>query len=370
MNILDSLKKYLVENGSVGICRLGRFELVYREAEVHPILQEFTPPGKYLSFTADESEEGADFVRYVADSSKMEIAEAAEQTAQWVLEVRKALEAGNKYELGKMGRFVMGNVRMEFVPGLDPELSPDSFGFSSFTLRNDGSEKTEEKNIVNEDVACEKAADDNVEKESVTNGSSEKENAEKENVGNEEDTGNEDTVKDESRPKRHVGRTIFYILLILLLLCVIAMGVFALLRPVEFVEKKDRCVSSIASFFHCSADTVKIEPEDTVVSESGWEMQEAETEPVDTLEPETDTIAPVVPADANCYVIIGGFGNSANADNLVRSLKGKYPNVCNLGLNQKGTLTMVGIGPYTRAEAETRVQELNSAYKDCWIFEK
>ena len=35
-----------------------------------------------------------------------------------------------------------------------------------------------------------------------------KENAEKENVGN-EDTGNEDTVKDESRPKRHVGRTIF-----------------------------------------------------------------------------------------------------------------------------------------------------------------
>lgn len=349
MNIIDSLKKYLVENGSVGICRLGRFELVYREAEVHPILQEFTPPGKYLSFTADESEEGADFVRYVADSSKMEIAEAAEQIAQWVLEVRKALEIGNKYELGKMGQFVMGNVRMEFVPGLDPELSPDSFGFSAFTLRNDGSEKNAEKNIVNESVEDDSAAGENIVNENIVN---------------------ENDVKDESRPKRHVGRTIFYILLILLLLCVIAMGVFALLRPVEFVEKKDYCLSKITEWFHPAADTATV-----VVGEVPDDVYDLDDDltvevPDDTLEPETDTIAPVVPDDANCYVIIGGFGNSANADNLVRSLKGKYPNVCNLGLNQKGTLTMVGIGPYTRAEAETRVQELNSAYKDCWIFEK
>ena len=152
-----------------------------------------------------------------------------------------------------------------------------------------------------------------------------------------------------SAPKRHVGRTIFYILLILLLLCIIAMGVYALLRPVEFVEKKDYCVSKVASLFHSSSDTVKIAPESLENGLSGLDVDETEPVPEDTAM----VTAPAEPEEtANCYIIIGGFGNSANADNLVRQLKGKYPNVSNLGLNERGTLTMVGVGPYSRSEAE------------------
>ena len=362
--IVSYIKKYILENRQVKIYRLGTFELQYREAGVHPILKEFTPPGDYLCFTPDESEEGADFVRYIASETKVDQAAAVERVAQWVETVKHALETEKRYDLGSMGQFVMGNVRMEFVPALDPELSPESFGFSSFTLRNDGSEKAAEGNIVNENVVS----------ENVTNGSSEKDNAAKENASGEnvvnENIVNENAGKDESRPKRHAGRTIFYILLILLLLCVIAMGVFALLRPVEFVEKKDYCLSKITEWFHPAADTAAVvveEPDDVYDWGDGLTVDEPAA---DTLETETDTIAPVVPADANCYVIIGGFGNSANADNLVRSLKGRYPNVCNLGLNKRGSLTMVGLGPYNHADAEARVAELTPIYKDCWILEK
>ena len=369
--IIPYIKKYILENRQVKIYRLGTFELLYREAEVHPILKEFTPPGHYLSFTPDESEEGAEFIRYIAAETGTDQAAAVEKVAQWVETVKHALEREKRYDLGSMGQFVMGNVRMEFVPALDPELSPDSFGFTSFSLREEG--QPESRPVMKEQPAAEKEAPAPEPEKAAPETSRPQPEPEKREPAPEAaaaaDMADEAEPENgpESAPKRHVGRAIFYTLLILLLLCIIGMGVYALLRPVEFVEKKDRCVSSIASFFHSSSDTVKIEPEDTVVSESGWEMQETETAPEDSslvTEP-AETAEP-----ANCYIIIGGFGNAANADNLVRQLKGKYPNVCNLGLNERGTLTMVGLGPYSHAEAEAKVVELTPAYKDCWILEK
>ncbi|MBO7624217.1 MAG: hypothetical protein J6S82_02800, partial [Bacteroidales bacterium] len=82
------------------IYRLGTFELLYREAEVHPILKEFTPPGHYLSFTPDESEEGAEFIRYIAAEIGTDQAAAVEKVAQWVETVKHALEREKRYDLG------------------------------------------------------------------------------------------------------------------------------------------------------------------------------------------------------------------------------------------------------------------------------
>ncbi len=365
--IITYLKKYILENRQVKICRLGRFELEYREAEVHPILKEFTPPGHYLSFTPDDKEEGAEFTQYVASESHVDMAEAAEQVAGWVESVKTALETERQYSLGSMGKFVMGNIRMEFVPALDPELSPDSFGFNSFSLRGD--DKAEPKKRDSEPVKAEPEP----EKPEVKPEPEPEQKPEPEKkpvVAETADTADTfipaaDTTS--PSPKRHVGRTIFYILLILLLLCIIAMGVYALLRPVEFVEKKDWCVSKITSLFQGSADTLQVESVDTVKAESDWDMAEPEPIPEDTfgLAEPAETVEP-----ANCYIIIGGFGNAANADNLVQKLKGRYPNVSNLGMNERGTLIMVGVGPYSRAEAETQMTALSANYKDCWILER
>ena len=367
------IKKYIIENGQVGIYRLGTFERVYREAEVHPILKEFTPPGHYLSFTPDDKEEGTAFTQYVASETHVGTAEAAEQVAQWVSAVKAALEKGDRFELGTMGAFVMGNVRMEFVPALDPELSPDSFGFTSFSLRGEG--RAESHPVVPEQPAAEKPAPEPEKAEpEKSRPQPEPEKAEPaleaaaaaERAGDAEPQEAPEPAP-EPAPKRHVGRVIFYTVLILLLLCIIGMGVYALLRPLEFVEKKDQYVSKITSLFHGSADTLQREPEDSVLVESWWEMQEPEVNPEDT----SLAAEPAEHAEpANCYIIIGGFGNAANADNLVQKLKGRYPNVSNLGLNERGTLIMVGIGPYSRAEAETQMKALEATYKDCWILEK
>ena len=70
------------------------------------------------------------------------------------------------------------------------------------------------------------------------------------------------------------------------------------------------------------------------------------------------------------YIIIGGFGNAENADKLVNKIKSQYPLAKNLGLNEKGTLYMVGIGPLSEKEAENQRTKLLSIYSDCWILIK
>ena len=74
--------------------------------------------------------------------------------------------------------------------------------------------------------------------------------------------------------------------------------------------------------------------------------------------------------EAHCYVIIGGFSKNSNADNLVLKLQSQYPEMKNLGLNEKGTLYMVGAGPYTEQEAENQKEILSATYNDCWILTK
>jgi nucleoid DNA-binding protein len=349
--IIPYIKKYILENRHVKIYRLGTFELQYREAEVHPILKEFTPPGQYLSFTFDETEEGADFIQYLAAETHVDRATAIDQVAKWVESLKKELETAKEYCLGSMGRFVMGNVRMEFVPALDAELSPDSFGLTSFTLR--------EETSVPEAAAAPVPEKGTGEPEPVA----EEDGAE---VPGPQQEPVEDGGLSGKRP-RHPGRTVFYTLLVLLLLCVISMGVFALLRPVEFVEKKDWCVAKIMSIFNGASDTSALAPESLEKTEPEWNLEETDTA---LEEPEPALLGEDTVEKANCYIIIGGFGNAANADNLVHRLKDKYPNVCNLGLNERGTLIMVGVGPYSRSEAETMVMEISPVYRDCWILEK
>lgn len=356
--IVSCIKAYIVKNRSVKISDLGMFELSYREAGVHPIRQDFTPPGEYLVFTPNEKEDGADFAAYVAEEKGMELSEACTRIAEWVQEVRQALESRQEYALGSMGSFVMGNVRMEFVPALDPDLSPNAFGLSSFSLRN----VTEVSSTTGESVS---GTEDKSATEQVAGQPSEREAAAAETAGSGE---THSANQPKPRPKRHVGRAIGYTVLIIFLLAIISMGTYALLRPEAFVEQKDQYMAQLREFFQRSG----AEPAETLVvdeEEPFW----TEEEPVQTVTDEE--VNPVenegeVSGERRFYVIVGGFGNPANADNLVASLKARFPNAANLGLNAKGTLTMVGIGPYTQAEAEQKAKELESTYKDCWVLEK
>ena len=385
--MITYIKEYILENNRVAVRGLGTLELAYREAEIHPICQDFTPPGKYLSFRADENEGGEDFCSYVAGKADMSPEEAQQRIARWVEEVNAALEAGGKYELGNMGRFVRGNVGLNFEPALDPELSAESFGLNAFSLREERKElfgqKTETQ--LQPEIEPEPQPVERMEPQAVKEAAAETKPETETEPETEAEPAVQEKVKAEKtetgilrpeKPERHVGKVICYTLLILLLCAIIAAGVYAVLRPDEFVQKKDYCISRVTSLF--GRDTASVEevfPEEPEADD--WYAEPDEEVPEDGIssggdETETEgTIPAAVEKQAvRCYVIVGGFGNPANADNLVRSLKGKYPNACNLGLNERGTLTMVGIGPYTRAEAESKSQELSATYKDCWILDK
>ena len=350
--ITSCIKSYILENKKVEIAHFGILELVYREAQVHPIRQDFTPPGHYLTFTADESVDGEAFAAYVAESSHIGLAEAVTLVARWVDEVKVTMASHREYELDGMGKFVMGNIRMEFVPTLDSDLSPDSFGLPPFTLRSEA-----ETEPVAENKPTESKPELQPEPEKVEEPVTHDEPAAAASMPSQEGPG---------RKKRHIGRAIFYTLLVLLMLCIIAMGVYALLRPVEFVEKKDRCMAVVTEWFNYS--TKDEQPQD---NPSETDEMSDETVPADTIPVSDDTVQAVPePVTEQCYIIVGGFGNPGNADNMVLKLKADYPNAVNLGLNAKGTLTMVGIGPYSRSEAEAKAVELAPVFKDCWILEK
>lgn len=393
--MIKHIRNYILENKRVTIRGLGTLELRFREAEIHPICQDFAPPGKYLSFSAGENEGGDDFSVYVAEKAKVSLENARQLLEQWVETVNAALQSDGKYELDGMGCFVRGNVGLDFEPALDPELSADSFGLPAFSLREErttlfgqkeeNAPQAEPVQIITEEAKMEskETVEESKEKmaEDVAEESEKREEAEKETTEETVQTEvKEDSTSQPEKPQKHVGRIIFYVLLILLLCVIIAAGVYAILRPDDFVQKKDYCISRVTSLF--SKDTAaedaafpeEMEADDWFV-DADDEMTDDELRLEETVVEEAAAVenAPAAPAaasSARCYVIVGGFGNAANADNLVRSLKSKYPNACNLGLNAKGTLTMVGIGPYTRAEAESKADALSVTYKDCWIFEK
>ncbi len=370
------IKAYLIENQFAKIPQLGSFSIQYKEAGIHPILHTFTPPGNYVQFTPDPQETDMDFVNYVARKENCDVESARKKIAEWVETLHQSLQTEKKYEMGSLGTFTQGVINPEFTPALDPDISPKSFALPEFTLQQPN--RTEEKAEPKEqpDGTGKAAADNSIRIEKAVTGSIPTETTEPETVEKEVTTEISSTTDDSEiaeteeypRSKRHVGRKIFYTLCILFLLCVIAIGVYAFLRPADFESKKEQCIAQIQNFIH-PKEAVATPPEETqpVEIETETALLADSTETIG----EADSLLESNPAEeAHCYVIIGGFSKNSNADNLVLKLQSQYPEMKNLGLNEKGTLYMVGAGPYTEQEAENQKEILSATYNDCWILTK
>ncbi len=424
--MIATIKEYLIKNKEIRIEGLGKLYIQYDEAAIHPILNTFTPPGYYVHFKADERELGTDFADYVAQKESITFSEACDRIEKWVNHMHEELIENKSFELGHMGTFSKGNVELEFTSALDAELSPKSYGLPVFSARREKpvttpiftnpviekpiqtmieekpSEPETDKSQETPDTpdACETSAPATTEterqpeqepeqvfeqpsepeqpaQETVEEAVQEEipdtkpvEEVSPENEANHIDNKEEETESESPKKKRHVGKILFYIFVILLLLCIIGIGIYAFVRPAEFIEKKDMCVRFATSLFSkdTDADAAVMDSEEEILPENEESEEYMETDTMPTEEILSENTSEAIPA--NCYLIIGGFSKAENADRLVSSLKSEYPNVSNLGLNAKGTLHMVGIGPLTRAESEQLQSALNSTYDGCWILEK
>lgn len=361
--MIAQVKNYLLQNKSLKIKGFGELSVVYMKAGIHPILHTFTTPGNYLQFKAGESESDVGFADYISREDRVSNFEAIRKIEDWVEELKSSVNEKGEYVLGSMGSFVKGINGIEFRPVLDPDFSPESFGFKDFDLNE---EKKEDEFSGPTERAGEVEQSAKV-GETVESGEVAAEEPEK----NKTSVENAEFYVSNNKPKRHPWKIIFYVLLILLLSGIIAMGVYALIKPREFVEYKDKCISYITSFF--GSGPVDASDVDAIEGEEGSDFENYES----NLSEEDAAVSEHCAGfeedkeeEINCYIIIGGFSKEANANKLVNNLKSRYPNIANLGMNKRGTLIMVGIGPYSKSEAENLNVAVSSEYKDSWILER
>jgi len=349
------IKEYLLKYGRVQITDFGVFEVVYKSSLVHPILHTFSVPGKYVVFTENKMQDD-DFALFVSKKEKITQEEAKSRIENWVQDIWKTVrEEKKQFNVSTLGSFFINAMaRIEFAATLDTDISPQSFGLEDFKAKLPVPvvEKTSETVKITETETIQPKREEiivELPKAVVV----EKEEEKEVEMEAEE-------PQPEKKKKKRVGLWIF---LILLLLCGLFVGVVYFAFPDTFVNYKGKAVELFedvkAKFTKNDAviDEV-IDTENTII-----EDEQPDIEPqTPTSEPET---SPVSIETGNYYVIIGSFRESTNADDFLKQKQSEYSNVVNLGMGKSGYY-LIGIGGYSKEEAENKRNEIPNA----WVFIK
>ena len=323
------IKDYLLKYGQVQMPEFGILEVTYKSSYIHPILHKFSVPGKYIVFSENKSQDG-DFVSFVSKKEKITVAEAKKRIEMWTYEVWKTIkEEKRQFEVSTLGSFFLNAMeKIEFAAVLDADISPDSFGLEEFKA-----------NLPISSFQI-------VEAEKI-----------------------EEAGETDLQPKKKGKRVGLWIFLITLLLGGVFVGTVYFVLPDSFAEYKNK---GLELFGDAMGKFTKSDANNTN-SEFIEEVAIIEAPPI-----ESDTVEIVVPSsqtqmqltdsfcsEYNYYVIIGSFRESANADKFLKEKQANYSNAVNLGLGKSGYY-MVGIGPYSQFEAESKQLEIPNA----WIFKK
>ncbi|MDD4210047.1 MAG: SPOR domain-containing protein [Bacteroidales bacterium] len=339
---MDSIiKEYLLKYKKVLINGLGYFEVIYKSAEIHPILHSFDPPGNYVSFSMNEKEFSDEFTKYLADKNKIEFSQAEKSIKEWVNQLKEVMKNHKTYTLGSLGSFSFDAVgKMVFVPSLDADISPESYGLESFIFPPSGITQKEESN----EIATPKKYRVNQKKSRV--------------------------------------QVFLSVILILVLLGVIITGIYAVVYPKQFIDKKEEVFMQISQWFTSDIiyDSVVVTDESEFVIHPKEEsyFEKTTTYICDTIytshisEIDVDTQAEVeiessVSLSGNEYIVLGSFQNQENAMAFLEKIKNQYPDAIELGKGKTSGLWMIGIGPYDHSYAQQLLKEKNI---NGWILKK
>ena len=143
------IKEYLLQNKKLKISNFGTFKIVYKHSEIHPILHTLTTPGNYVVFTEDKNLQSDDFVSYVASQGEISEEKANKRIEDWVNKIKKKIENKEDYKLSTLGKFFLNAMeKIEFIPALDTDISPESFGLENFKT-----DVFSKKEVVKEELA-------------------------------------------------------------------------------------------------------------------------------------------------------------------------------------------------------------------------
>ncbi len=377
----EYIKEYLLQHEKVQVDNFGIFEIVYKPAQIHPILHTFTVPGRYVVFSENSIACTNEFSNFVALKESITTNQADDRVQEWVKTIKDTISSKKEYQLSSLGKFFLNAMgRIEFVPSLDSDISPESYGLEDFAAslpskKEVNPEKNIDlpKNVVEENSIPEK---ETVQKQDISHN---EEMSEQSNTNERQST---DEPQEEEEPainkntkKRKPGRIALLIVLFLLLFGALGIGITYFMCPevvMTYTErlqlfkdgltKKPKEDQQISKQNNIAGDSLENEGYDYIsvpdqVSKDIIKAQELKSEPISSKKEEVVTKKAETTQMEGYYVIIGSFQESANAQAFLDKSRKEYPNVVDLGKGRNSTLFMIGIGPYkTKAEAEEQIQ--------------
>jgi nucleoid DNA-binding protein/cell division septation protein DedD len=383
------IKEYLLQHEKIQINNLGMLGTVYKPAEIHPILHTFTIPGKYVVFSENSVTDTNELAIFISSKENISIDLANSRILEWVNNIKTTIASKKEYTLSSLGKFFINAMgKMEFIPSLDTDISPESFGMEEFTISPPQKTKPKEevetstKEETKEPAVSKKSDSADAPKQSPITVNDKEKLQETEVRKNEdvdtteiEDAEAEDDYLEEpiigfgskNIRKRTPGHTLLLVILFLLLCSALGIGITYFLYP-EIVE-------TYAKQLHLISCAPKITEEQTTVPEKEQKgkttgRDEIPTQTKEKITPtETDTAKikdnktvtlpkqkQPAPFTENYYVILGSFQSMENAKAFLNQKQKEYANAIDLGKGQTSGLYLIGIGPYTKTEAENKIQ--------------
>lgn len=134
MNLYKGVYQLLKENDCVIIPDFGGFVTNYYEAKVDFTNQEFAPPGKRIAFNQDLRSNDGLLINYVSKAVENNWTLAERNVKDFVEELNNKLQKDGSFVFGKLGKFVLNNDALVFIPNPDLNLLEQSYGLKSFSF--------------------------------------------------------------------------------------------------------------------------------------------------------------------------------------------------------------------------------------------
>lgn len=114
IGIARHIEYLLLHHGRVTLPGIGTFAVDYREARLLPDDSSFLPPVRRVEFYPDECGDDERLLRSVMRAGFISRDEAARAIADEADAIRRAVEAGSDYRVGRLGRFVLHDGQIDF----------------------------------------------------------------------------------------------------------------------------------------------------------------------------------------------------------------------------------------------------------------
>lgn len=162
--IKENLYEWFLDNDTLVVPDLGRFEAIYTGATIQAATHKLTPPNKTLTFNPFAKVDDGVFVEYIVQKEIINPEQARQWIGDFVRFLQEELAVRKKYKITGFGTFMATPEQgIAFSSGDEANLLGDSYGLTDFFTTPTNLYKTKPEEILDQDTY------DNFEKEENKN---------------------------------------------------------------------------------------------------------------------------------------------------------------------------------------------------------